>query len=230
VTAPRRRDVAALASVIAVIALWNVARTALVPDGAHLWVNLAVAGATTAIGVGLARMTASELGLERDRLDAGLRWGGAAMGVVAVAVVAAALLPVGDGLFDDDRVDIGLAGMLVRVAIVIPVGTVLTEELMFRGVLLGLARRLLPAATAVALTSLLFGLWHMLPAWDASPGNAALDDVGRSATVLGTFALTSVAGAVLAWLRIRSGSLLAPILAHIGTNSTPFLVAWLERR
>jgi membrane protease YdiL (CAAX protease family) len=227
--AARRRDAAVLALVVVVVTTWNVARTVAVADAAHVWINMAVAGIVTVLGIGLAHLTSSELGLGRDRLAAGLRWGGAAMGIVAVAIAVAAVLPVGDGLFDDDRAEIGLASMLVRATVVIPIGTVLVEELIFRGVLLGLARRLAPTTAAVALTSLLFGLWHVLPAWDASPDNAALEDVGRSGTVLGTFALTSVAGAVFAWLRIRSGSLLAPILAHIATNSIPFALAWLHQ-
>lgn len=226
----RGREVAVLALVVALTATWNVARTVAVADAAHLWINVAVAGAVTAIGVLLGGLTLDELGLARDRLGAGVRWGGAALGVVVVVVALAVLLPVADGLFDDERADVGLAAMLVRVAIVIPIGTVVVEELIFRGVLLGLARRLVPTATAVALTSLLFGLWHVLPAWDASPDNAALADVGRLGTVVGTLAITSGAGAGLAWLRVRSASLLAPILAHVGTNSIPFAAAWLAQR
>ena len=35
--------------------------------------------------------------------------------------------------------------------------------------------------------------------------------------------MTTVAGLVLAWLRLRSGSLAAPVLAHVATNSLTYL-------
>ena len=35
-----------------------------------------------------------------------------------------------------------------------------------------------------------------------------------------------VAGLGFIWLRHRSGHLIAPVFAHIATNSIPFAVAW----
>ena len=35
-----------------------------------------------------------------------------------------------------------------------------------------------------------------------------------------------VAGVGFGWLRVKSGSLLAPVLAHIATNSLTFAIAW----
>lgn len=43
----------------------------------------------------------------------------------------------------------------------------------------------------------------------------------------GNVLATAVAGAVFSWLRIRSGSLLAPALAHLGTNDITYVVGWL---
>jgi membrane protease YdiL (CAAX protease family) len=40
-------------------------------------------------------------------------------------------------------------------------------------------------------------------------------------------ALTFAAGLAFGWLRLRSQSLLAPMLAHIATNSVAFVVAWV---
>ncbi len=48
-----------------------------------------------------------------------------------------------------------------------------------------------------------------------------------TATVAGiSIAGTSIAGVGFAWLRLRSGSLLAPVLAHIATNSFSIVTAW----
>ncbi len=139
------------------------------------------------------------------------------------------------GLFDDDRVSIGPAEMLVKVLVVIPVGTVLLEEFAFRGVVLGLAGRIMTPMRAVAAAALAFGCWHIVTAWNSSGQNTALADattstVGRIGSVLGTVVVTSLAGAAFGWLRVRFRSLLVPIAAHLATNSVAFMAAWLIAR
>ncbi len=62
-----------------------------------------------------------------------------------------------------------LYDMLVR----IPLGTALAEELLFRGALLGLFMRRHRAGTAVALSSALFGLWHVSPTLSSLASNPA---------------------------------------------------------
>ena len=41
------------------------------------------------------------------------------------------------------------------------------------------------------------------------------------------FVATTVAGVGFAWRRIRSGSLVAPIMAHVATNSVSLVAAWM---
>jgi len=111
---------------------------------------------------------------------------------------------------------------------------VLLEELAFRAVLppfLAPGRAADPVR-GVVLASLLFGLWHVLPAWQLSEVNPTIGDLfgddglGQSITVvlavLGTFA----AGVGLCLLRYWSGSVLAPILVHVTTNSAAYALAW----
>jgi membrane protease YdiL (CAAX protease family) len=45
--------------------------------------------------------------------------------------------------------------------------------------------------------------------------------------VFGAVAVTFAGGLVFAWLRLRSRSLLAPVLAHAATNGLGLAVAWL---
>ena len=100
----------------------------------------------------------------------------------------------------------------------------LPEELAFRGLLLPLLahRRGLRAATLVS--SALFGLWHVLASLGGGAANAAIagvvggDAAGTVVRVVATVLFTSLAGAVLCWLRLWSGSLLAPLLAHWTVN------------
>ena len=42
----------------------------------------------------------------------------------------------------------------------------------------------------------------------------------------GRSSVTFVAGLVFAWLRLRSRSLVAPVLAHVATNGLALVAAW----
>jgi membrane protease YdiL (CAAX protease family) len=77
-------------------------------------------------------------------------------------------------------------------------------------------------AYAIAADALLFGLWHIPPALNDASGKAAAATLG---VVIGTIAATAFAGAVFAWLRVRSGSVVAPMLAHLATNSFAYAAA-----
>ena len=104
----------------------------------------------------------------------------------------------------------------------IPLGTVVFEEVIFRGVLLGVALRVWSRTPALVVTSLCFGLWHLPPALRDASDKGAAAAVG---VVAGTIAVTTVAGAAFGWLRLRSGSLLAPMMAHVATNSFAYAAA-----
>jgi membrane protease YdiL (CAAX protease family) len=87
-----------------------------------------------------------------------------------------------------------LAGMVVVAVVIAPI----TEELVFRGFLFNALHRYFPVWIAIVLSSLMFGLLHGLTAW---------------------FPL-GCAGAVLALVYYRSGSLTAAMLTHALFNAT----------
>lgn len=209
-----RASTAALAAV-GVLAAANLIRP-VVPGGVwHV--------ATTAAVLAVARragLTRAELGLARGRVRSGLRLGGFAFAAISAVVVVGGLL----GVLQDERVDVGAGEVALRVLVLIPVGTVLVEELAFRGVLHGLLDRAVSRRASLVLGSVLFGLWHVFPA--ATGGGVGDGDVAVPLVVVGTFLATTVAGAGFWWLRDRSGSLVAPMLAHLATNSVTFAVAW----
>jgi membrane protease YdiL (CAAX protease family) len=208
-----------LVTAVATLAVATVTRSARVPARWDFSFNLATAATVLAIGIagGLDR---ERLGVDPRRLRAGLRLGARAFGAISAVVVAGGLL----GLVTDDRTDVGAAAMIGRVLLVIPIGTVLVEELAFRGVLHGLLCEVAGRRAAIVTGALLFGLWHVYPAWH--DGSVDVDGLGRLGTVAGTFAATALAGVAVLWQRERSGSLLAPMLAHLATNSVTFAVAW----
>ena len=139
-------------------------------------------------------------------------------GVVLLGLV----IPATRHSYHTGRADIGAAHLLVQVLVEIPVGTVVVEELAFRGSLLGLLRLELSTGWAVVVCSVLFGLWHVPSVVSVTSGS-----VGHVlAAVAGTFVATFAAGLALCWLRIRSGSLLASAMGHLATNTVALIVAW----
>jgi uncharacterized protein len=221
-----RRESWALGLVLAALAAAKVVDRGV--SGAHVAVGLGLIGCLLVIAraQGLA---AAELGLDRSSWPAGLRWGAAAATLVGVAYVLVYLTgPVRDALPDGGG---GLGRVaLWRVLVVIPLGTVLPEELAFRGLLLTLLGRRYGVLTGVLLSSGLFGLWHVVPSLGGGTTNATIasvvgaDATGMVARVVVTVGFTSLGGALLCWLRLRSGSLLAPILAHWTVNGLGVIV------
>lgn len=218
-----------------------VAVTLLVLVAGNVWVHLGPRGAHLVTGplaalvlllvARSAGLSWAELGLGRAALATGAWYGAVAAVLVAAGYGLAVALPATRGAFRDTRYQVG-AGSAVRIAIVtIPLGTVVFEEVAFRGVLWGLVAQDRGAAWATAVSSILFGLWHVLPALDLARTNTALHagsgDSRRRLllTVLGTVAFTTVAGVLFAELRRRSGSLLAPVGLHWATNGLGVLAA-----
>jgi membrane protease YdiL (CAAX protease family) len=200
-----------------------------VPD-AHLAAGLVLAACLLAIARA-GGLTAADLGLARAALGGGLRWGGAAAALVGAGYALAWLIPgVRQALPEGDG-DPGRVALTVLVAI--PLGTVLPEELAFRGLLLPLLARGRGMRAATWLSSGLFGLWHVLPSLGGGAANAAIagtvggGTAGTVARVLATVCFTSLAGVVLCWLRLRSGSLVAPLLAHWTVNGLGVIVVLL---
>ena len=209
----------ALGLTVLALATWNIGRSSVVPDHYGIPASLAMAGVFGALGA-LGGLGWSGLGLARNRILRGLAFGGVVFGIVAAVLVVAGAVPATSGLLNDSRVHVGVATMSFEVLVAIPFGTVVLEELAFRGVLLGLLRRRLSTPWAVGLMSVLFGLWHVKGVLHSGTGGIAIG------TVIVTVVATTTAGIGFGWLRVRSDSLVAPVLAHVATNSLTFAIAW----
>jgi membrane protease YdiL (CAAX protease family) len=221
VTTSARTDATALGVLLAALAVANVVRSTSVPGAWHFWFNLGIGGVAAAVAIG-ARLTREEIGLDPRRLGDGLRFGGAAFVVTSTAIVVLGAA----GVFDTGAPEATRAEMLLAVFVVIPLATVATEELTFRGSLHGLLDRRLPRRRAVGVGAVLFGLWHVFPTWWGGGIEAGGVSMAGWVAALGTFAATTVAGLLFGWLRVRSDSLLAPALLHLATNSVTYAVAW----
>ena len=176
--------------------------------------------------------TLDDLGLGRNHVRAGLRYGAAAALLVLVVLVLAALFPGTRSLLADQRADIDAGRLAYDVGVTIVLLTAVPEELAFRGVLLGSAQTLWGSWRATLVSSALFGFWHIEPTLETMSGNAAVGGAstslgGQVLVVLGAIAVTFVSGLAFCWLRLRSRSLVAPLIAHVATNGLALVVAWV---
>jgi membrane protease YdiL (CAAX protease family) len=174
------------------------------------------------------RLAVAELGLARATWLAGLGWGAAAAALIGVVSAVGYLVPAVRQALPDAAG--GLGRVVWAVGVVVPLGTVVPEELAFRGLLLVLLGRRFGVLAGTLVSSGLFGLWHVLAALGGGAANAAIAGVvgggvaGTVVRVVVTVGFTSAAGVVLCWLRLRSGSLLAPVLAHWTVNGLGVIV------
>ncbi len=175
--------------------------------------------------------TRDDLGLGGADMGAGVRYGAGAFGLVLLVLLAAAVVPVTNGFLHDSRAHIDGARLLYEVGVPIVLLTAIPEEFAFRGVLLGSGLRLWGPWRASLITSALFGLWHIAPTLHTMSDNhmfrgEAASIAGQALLVLGSIVVTFAAGLAFCWLRLRSRSLIAPVMAHAATNGLALIVAW----
>lgn len=219
--------------VVAALAGLNVATHVL--HSAGLWLGPIAALALLAYAR-LSGLSWAQLGLSRSRARSGAIWATGAVGLVAGVYLAGVLLPATRSAFLDARYHLGVTGALLSALVVIPVGTVLLEEVAFRSVLWGMLSRHMTTWRVLLVSSVLFGLWHVLPSLHLAAANQGVNDAvggaGASASVLvvlATVAFTALGGVVAGELRRRSGSLLASVGMHWATNALGVLfglLAW----
>ncbi|MDQ3931950.1 MAG: CPBP family intramembrane metalloprotease [Actinomycetota bacterium] len=200
------------------------------PRWTYVPLNLTVAAALVAVAR-LSGLTWRELGLDSGRLVAGLTVGLWAVVVVALVVAAAGWLagvvPGLRRLLSDRRAaDLSRARIAYETLVRIPLGTAVCEEVFFRGVLLAAVLDLDSVTSAVLVSSVLFGAWHVGPTLAALRENeVALPAAQRTLAVAGAVGATTIAGVVFCLLRLVAGSLSAAVLAHWACNGFALLAA-----
>lgn len=168
-----------------------------------------------AVGALLVCVTRAPLGLRPPRLWAGLRLGSAAGVGVAGAIAAATAVPVVRTAMAVREPPVSApVWLLLR----IPVGTVWAEEAAFRAALAGAGAGAFGQSGARLLQAAAFGLSHV--------PDARATGQPVAATVL----VTGIAGWAFGWLADRSGSLAAPMLAHLAINEAGAIAALTVRR
>lgn len=165
-----------------------------------------------------------DLGLDRRRLRRGAGWAGLAVAGVLLVYLAAIAIPELRAAFLDVRYRLDTEAALLKALVMIPLSTILLEEVAFRGVLFGLLRGR-RVTWAFGFSSAMFGLWHIFPSLSTSGG--AYLPAGQLAAAASVAGITALLGLLLCELRRRSGSLLAAAAGHWAANGLGVLLAAL---
>src|SRR2546430_12826284 len=209
----------------AFLVLWGnlahplIGSSAVLPGGSWLFV---LAGAVL---IGVSLIAARGLGLSGGSL--GLRRGGAARGAAIGALAAGAIAAAGGVVLRLAPAVIGQPvgyAPLARVssdelawhiALFLPLGAVLPEELAFRGTLLGGLLARYRVRTAVAASAVTFALWHGTVAW-FTVMNTSLPVVLIIPAALGALVVVFVGGVIMAGLRVGAWTPAASVGPHLG--------------
>lgn len=221
-----------IALAVGILAVANVMSNRVLPAALYVPWNFAVAVALVVFA--RRHVSSGELGLGHWRR-------GFLVGMLLVVATTGLLLvglamPSINKLFEDRRVDSGVPTLLYQAVIRIPLGTVVLEEIAFRAVLPALVARRFGVLRASFVASVLFGLWHVLPALNINDVNPVARDVfgsgfgGKAIAVAFAVVGTMIGGLWLCLIRYRARSVLASMLGHLATNSIGYTIAWFVAR
>lgn len=192
--------------------------------------NIGFGTAVVIFGITVIDLSAEEIGLQGDAGD--LWWGSLAAVIITAPIFLIAASRHAHRVADRRVAALKGYELAYQMLVRIPLGTALTEEVLFRGVLFASWRNAGSSTIAATLlTAAVFGLWHIAPTVNLVRANSP-QATGRAVrqAVLGAVAFTTAAGAALTWLRLESGGLVAPIVLHAGTNSLGTLAAVIAAR
>lgn len=181
-------------------------------------------GAAVALGAGYL-FGFEQIGLVGGDPSTALAWGLAtALVFVSAGMTMLSRDDLSNELSDPRLASLGRREAFGQIFVRIPVFTALIEEAFFRGVLHAALMALYPTEVAIWMGAGLFGLWHIGPGVDQARAGAKSLRASAVHTAVTVVAMT-VAGAFLVWLRIKTGSIWAPVAVHAVANITMALFA-----
>ena len=222
-------------ALVILILLYGTVLAKLVPKKYHLWLNIFIAVVAVVIGFAF-NLTLEQMGLGLQHILPGIFVAIVASIVITIATLAISAIPFLRHYFlGDDLAHASGKLIAFEAAIRIPLGTALVEEILFRGVLLGLLLTQNSTLTAIVVSSVIFGLWHIFPTintLESNNGAAALNTKKsrKAGSVIGVVIVTAVAGILFGWLRIIANSVIAPWIVHWSINASGVLGIAVARK
>ncbi len=222
-----------VAVVIVTLLVLNVVNNRVAPQTHYLLWSFGGSVGLLALGL-LDGNSWTDMGLGLSYLLSGTLWALACIGgVTAVYLVGSAFRRTRTAFHDERMSDLSGTRLMFQALVEVPFGTVLLEEIAFRSVLFSMLVRRYGLLWGIVISSVLFGLWHVLPSIGTHEQNPALGSVvgsGRRGNILAvalSVLTTTIAGVLFSGLRIVSGSVLAPMGFHWATNGLGYAFSWL---
>jgi membrane protease YdiL (CAAX protease family) len=193
---------------------------------ASLVTSAVMSGVAMKLGVG-----AEKQGLSPSTARRGAVYGILAAMPVVAAVACAPRITKLSRFYRSSRVEeASRARAAFEILVRIPFGTALPEEVIFRGALPGVLSLRHSRRLVVALSSLVFGLSHIASSERRVAVSNAEEARVHPGLVAGHVVFTAMAGLCLSWLRRRSGSVVAPWIAHAAANAAGYAGVWFAAR
>lgn len=225
-----------LALVLVALIAINIVNNRVAPQTHYLLWSFVGSVILLAIGL-LDGSNFTDMGLGFDYLLPGLIWAVASITLITLVYFISSIFKKTREAFADQRIGAMSGGRLAFQALVeVPFGTVLFEEIAFRAVLFSMLARRFGVIPAIIISSIIFGLWHILPSIGTHVNNPALGSVvgsGRRGAILAVVAsvvTTTFAGILFTVMRIASGSVIAPMGFHWATNGLGYFFSWFLLR
>jgi membrane protease YdiL (CAAX protease family) len=178
-------------------------------------------------------LDAGALGLRGSDAARGALIGALAAGAIAATCVALLRLSpaiIGRPIVYEPLLRVTSPDLARHIALFLPLGAVLPEELAFRGTLLAELLRRGGTRLAVAGSAAVFALWHVAVA-AVTVADTTLGSPSPlfAPAVAGTLVVLFVGGALMAVLRLLTGSLATTIAAHWVFNAVILVGLWMAR-
>ncbi len=192
-------------------------------------VNLTTLFLLSILALNYLHLNLKELGYEARYTGRSIIWGlTSTLVVVSIFIILLLILPRIGIRIRPPEIKLGSSSeLLYRLLIRIPFGTAFFEENLFRGIAYGYLRKNLSPKKTALITSILFGVWHIIPALKVVSSNLhlALDLYGVllwCAGILGAF----FAGILFAILRQHGKNITGCILCHALINDLALLAIY----
>lgn len=165
-----------------------------------------------------------EIGISKNTLKKGIKYGTIGLIATATIIIIGMLIPNTREMFMNNNYN-NIYQALIAAFIIIPIATVIPEEIAFRGVLHGILQRFNNIKFLFIGSSLLFGIWHIASSLNFTEKSAILISTlgsGTTAQWIGVIipvTATTIAGLIFTWLRQKTNSIIAPIFIHWALNA-----------
>ena len=200
-------------------------------DKIYLWLNLSLLLIIWGWSKKFLKLSNEDVGLRRKNLFRSL--------LLGFAVACAIIIPFALILWIRASLGLSIRGPLLPVHTLqnllwrslfrIPLGTALFEEMLFRGFAYGYIRKRMSELKTILYTSLLFAIWHIVPAFKTVRCNFEVGEFFLGIAIWVVFLTGSfIAGLLFGWIRYQGKHVAGCILAHALINSFALILMYIS--